>query len=182
MADLLTKNKLALWTQNDPAAVEADPFAAEVIDVVSQMAQFLGGHPLWSLAPGDNLAPFDVQLVVLQVCKRVYGNPDQEVATGVGPISSRVLDVAALLLELTESERAVLTRYHPDGDPLSPGHGGLWVLHTTQGDDVELTLPTLYVDDDQQIGMTPDESAYPSWSIPMFSPGDPGDPNNYDEV
>jgi hypothetical protein len=178
MADLLTKQKLALWTQNDVAVVENDPFAAEVIDVVSQMAQFLGGHPEWSLVPGATVAPFDVQLVVLQVCKRVYGNPDQEVATGVGPISSRVLDVAALLLELTPSERAVLTRYNPNGDPAESGNG-LWVLHTTRGDESLLLETTLFIDDDQQINMTPDESAYPSWSIPMFSPGDPGDPNNY---
>jgi hypothetical protein len=181
MADLLTKNKLALWTQNEPAVVENDPFAAEVIDVVSQMAQFLGGHPEWSLVPGLTYAPFDVQLVVLQVCKRTYGNPDQEVATGVGPISSRVLDVAAMLTDLTPSERETLTKYNPNGDPANPGGNGLWVLHTTQGTENLLLETTLFVDDDQQINMTADESAYPSWSIPMFSPNDPGDPNNYED-
>lgn len=180
MADLLTKQKLALWTQNDVAAVENDPFAAEVIDVVSQMAQFLSGHPEWTLVPGATYAPFDVQLVVLQVCKRAYGNPDQEVATGVGPISSRVLDVAALLLELTPTERETLVRYNPNGDPAG-ADGGFWVLHTTQGDETLLLETRLFIDDDEQINMTIDESAYPSWSIPMFSPGDPGDPNNYED-
>lgn len=169
MAALLSTEKLALWTQNEPADVAADPFAAEVIDVVSQLAQFLGGHPDWSLTPGVNYAPFDVQLVVLQVAKRTYGNPDQEVATGVGPISSRVLDVAALLTDLTETERAVLTKYNPTGDP--DGGGGLWVLQTARDPASLMPEATLFVPDD----------SLSDWYIPMFSDGDPGDPALYVE-
>ena len=179
MADLITTQTLAVWTQNEPTEVAADPFALEVVDKVSKLAQFLGGHPEWTLA-GNTTAPFDVQMVVLQVAKRTYANPDQETSTTIGPIGSRVLDVAALLTDLTDTERATLVKYNPEGDP-NAAKGGLWVLHTTTGDAPTLKTVRLFVDDNQQIGMTPDESAYPSWSIPMFSPGDPGDPNLYDE-
>jgi hypothetical protein len=170
MADLLTKNTLALWTQNDPAEVEVDPFAAEVIDKVSQMAQFLGGHPEWVLTPGVNLAPFDVQMVVLQVCKRTYSNPDQEVSSQVGPIGARVLDVAAMLLDLTDTERATLTKYNPEGDP-NTGDGQLHIVSI--GRDAASTLPdsTLFVPDD----------SLSDWYIPMFSENDPGALHLYDE-
>lgn len=196
MADLLTPRELALWTSStvgkSEAEVTADPFATEVIDKVSQMAGFLGGHdgtktdaagdviPEWTLEPGDTLAPFDVRMVVLQVCKRAYENPKQVVQEGnVGPIGGdRVLDVAALLLDLTDSEREILTRYNYDGDP-SPEGSEVFVMETTRGDETTVIAARLYVSDDQQINMTEDQSAYPSWDIPMFSPGDPGDPNNY---
>lgn len=168
MADeLITPAELALWTQNDEADVIADPWAAEVLDKVSQMARFLGGQTIetWTLAT----APFDVRMVALQVAKRVYSNPDQEVSTQVGPIGSRVLEAAALLMELTDSERATLTKYNSEGDP--DGGGGLWVLATTRGEE---TVPgaTYYVPDD----------SLSDWYIPMFSPGDPGDPAHYEDA
>lgn len=184
MADLLTLRELALWTQKDEDEVEADPFAAEVIDKVSQMAQFLGAHPDWSLEPGVHSAPFDVRMVVLQVCKRTYENPRQIVQEGgIGPIGGdRVLDAAALLTSLTETERATLTKYNPDGDPDgSAGGAELFVITTTREDASTLREGVLYVSDSQQVGMTPDESVWPSWDIPMFSPGDPGDPALYPE-
>lgn len=196
MADLLTSRELALWTSSTvgktEAEVDADPFAQEVIDKVSQMACFLGGHdgtkvdlagepiPEWILTPGLEQAPFDVRMVVLQVCKRAYENPKQIVQEGgVGPIGGdRVLDVAALLLSLTESERNTLIKYNPDGDA-DEGQATLFTITTTRGDETTALSTILYVTDDQQVGMTPEESAYPDWMIPMFNPGDPGDPNNY---
>jgi len=171
MVDLLTKNTLALWTQRDPAEVEVDPFAAEVIDKVSQLAQFLGGNPLWDLAGGANQAPFDVQMVVLQVCKRTYGNPDQEVSSNVGPIGSRVLDVAALLMDLTDTERATLTKYNPEGDP-NTGDGQLHIVSI--GRDPISTLP-------DSVLFVPDDSLS-DWYIPMFGLNDPGSEHLYDEV
>lgn len=179
MADLLTTRELALWTSNDETEVADDPFAAEVIDKVSQLAQFLAAHPEWTLE-GETKAPFDVRMVVLQVCKRCYGNPDQVIQEGgTGPIGGdRVIDAAALLLSLTETERATLTKYNPEGDDLA-GAPHLFVISTTRG--VETTMPsgTLYIPDDQQINMHPGQSAYPSWDIPVFTPGGPGDPSRY---
>lgn len=181
MADLLTKRELALWTQRELSVVAADQFATDVISKVSEMAQFLGGHPLWSLEPGDNLAPFDVRMVVLQVCKRTYGNPDQVVQEGgIGPIGGdRFLDAAALLTSLTESERATLTKYNEEGDP--DGQTELFILRINRDAEPSSSSPILYVSDDQQVGMDESESAYPSWDIPLFNPGDPGDPNLYPE-
>lgn len=194
MADLLTTNELALWTQREPTVVESDPFAAEVIDKVSQLACFLGGHdgthfladgvtviPEWNNVEGNaDRAPFDVRMVVLQVAKRCYSNPDQVVAEGgVGPIGGdRVLDAAALLLSLTDSERSTLTKYNDDGDP--DGADDLWTLRINRDADAGTAgSPVLYVSDDQQVGMDSTQSAYPSWDIPLFNPGDPGDPNLY---
>src|SRR5690242_20700393 len=132
MADLITPRELALWTGNTEADVVADPFAAEVMEKVSEMVRFLGGHPEWVLDPGVNQVPYDVRLLVLVVAKRCYENPGQVVQEGsVGPIGGdRVLDVAAMLFDLSETERATLTKYNPAGDPDAAGEG-VWVLRTT---------------------------------------------------
>ena len=72
---LLTTRELALWTTQDESFVETDPFAAEVIEKVSELARFLGGHPEWHLGNDEDKAPFVVLLVVLQICMRAYENP-----------------------------------------------------------------------------------------------------------
>lgn len=162
-ANLITPNELALWTQREVPAVLKDPFATEVMNKVSGLAKFLAGQPEWTY----ETAPFDAKMVVLMVAKRTYSNPGQVVQEGVGPLNERVLDVAALLTELTPSERATLTKYNDSGDPNSPG---LWVYQTTRGS-VELVEATLFVPDD----------SLSDWYIPMFSPLDPGDPNLYED-
>lgn len=185
MAALLTNQELALWTGNTLADVDSDDFATEVIDKVSEMICFLGGHPNWTLVAGPDSAPVDVRMVVLQVCKRTYENPRQVVQEGnVGPIGGdRVLDIAAMLMELSEYERSTIVKYNPDGDPTPTDAGQVFILPTTRG--IETTLPQtspLYVGDDQQVNL--DVSADPrEWKIPLFNPGDPGDDANYpDEV
>ena len=199
MADLLTPATLAKWTQNDTGEVAADPFALDLIEKVSALACFIGGHdgtktdsdgnviPEWDLVAGPTLAPIDVQMVVLQVAKRSYENPGQVIQEGnVGPLGGdRVTDTQALFMDFTERERDVLSKYNVDGDPTpdSDDAGFVFTVATTRGD--ETTLPQtspLYVSDNMQVGMTPDKSAYPSWDIPLFNPGDPGDDANYDEV
>lgn len=180
MGDLLSTSTLAVWTQNEPSEVDTDPFAIDLIAKVSEMACFLGGNPQWTYEPGLDQAPFDVRMVVLNVCKRAYENPGRVIAEGsVGPIGGdRVSDVQALFTDLTDTERATLTGYNPDGDP-NGGAGVLFTIETTRGDTATLqqTSP-LYMGDDQQINL--DTSADPrEWMIPMFSPGDPGDDANY---
>lgn len=185
MADLITPRELALWTQNDPMVVEVDDFAIEVMDKVSQLARFLGGHPEWVYADLVNpllVAPFDVKMVVLKICKRIYENPGQVVQEGsVGPLGGdRVLDIAAMLLDLTEAERATLTKYNTAGDPDNSG-AELYVIRTSRGPLETQSPATLYWGDNQQVGLA--GSADPrEWMIPMFSPGDPGDPNLYPSV
>lgn len=178
MADLLTPATLATWTQNDPAEVAADPFALDLIAKVSSLICMVGGHPEWTLEAGADQAPIDVQMVALQVIKRSYENPGRVIQEGgVGPIGGdRVADAQALFADFTDSERATVAKYNPDGDPTpQDGAGFIFTLPTTRGDETTLpTGPRLYVPDDQQINMTEDQSVYPSWDIPLFNPGDPG--------
>ena len=203
MADLLTTATLAKWTQEDPAVVAADPFAVDLIDKVSQLIGFIGGHdgtvddpdstttppakiPEWSLdpvaAPDTAMAPIDVQMVALQVIKRSYENPGQVIQEGgVGPLGGdRVSDVQALFMDFTESERKTLAKYNPNGDPtVQDGAGEIFTLRTTMGDETTLqqTSP-LYVSDNQQINLETSADSRP-WMIPLFNPGDPGDDANY---
>lgn len=194
MADLLTTATLARWTQNDPVGVAADPFAVDLITRVSQLICFIGGHdgtkidsagvviPEWTLDPGPAQAPIDVQMVALQVIKRSYENPSQIVQEGgIGPIGGdRYADVHALFMDLNDAERATVAKYNVDGDPTMPaGAGEIFTIATTRGDDSSMprTSP-LYVPDDQQVNLDSTNAA-PSWDIPMFTPGDPGDDSNY---
>lgn len=196
MADLLTTQTLARWTQSDETEVASDPFAVDLIDKVSQLICFIGGHdgtrfdaigdllPEWDLEIGPTQAPIDVQMVALQVIKRSYENPGQVLQAGsVGPLGGdRVADVQALFMDFTDAERKTISKYNPDGDPQGDEGGQIFTLATTRGDDDMLLDPTFgYVSDNQQVGLA--ESADPRpWMIPLFNPGDPGDPANYDEV
>jgi hypothetical protein len=198
MADLLTTATLAKWTQQDPDEVAADDFAIDLIAKASALICYIGGHdgtvldadgeliPEWGLEVGATQAPIDVQMVALQVIKRSYENPGQVLQEGaVGPLGGdRVTDVQALFMELTERERATVARYNINGDPTpaEDAPGIVFVLPTTRGDETFMpqTSP-LYVPDDQQINIGPDDSAYPTWDIPLFNPGDPGDDANYDD-
>lgn len=179
MADLLTLETLARWTQEDPVEVAADPFAVDLIDKLSQLICYLGGHPDWSLEVGPDRVPIDVEMVMLQVAKRSYENPDQIVQESVGPLSERKAEVAALFMSFTDAERATITKHNPAGDPNTPV-ATLYTIVTTRGS--ETTLPQispLYVGDNQQINL--ESSADPrEWKIPLFNPGDPGDDANYD--
>lgn len=194
MADLLTTATLAKWTQEDPAEVAVDEFAIDLIDKVSQLICFIGGHdgtktdangdliPEWVLTAGPDQAPIDVQMVALQVIKRSYENPGQVIQEGsVGPLGGdRVADVQALFMDFTDNERATISKYNVDGDPtVQDGAGEVFVLATTRGS--ETTLPQtspIYIGDDQQVGLA--GSADPrEWMIPLFNPGDPGDDANY---
>lgn len=192
MADLLTTATLAKWTQNDAAEVAGDPFAVDLIAKISALACHLGGHdgtkvdsegtpiPEWDLEVGPTMAPIDVQMVVLQVAKRSYENPGQVLQESVGPLSERVADAQALFMDFTDRERATLTKYNVDGDPdPSEDSGIIFTVATTRGDETTLPDTPLYVSDNQQPGLA--ESADPRpWMIPLYNPGDPGDPNNYD--
>ena len=194
MADLLTPQTLAKWTQEDPVEVAADEFALDLIDKVSQLICFIGGHdgtkydangdviPEWVLTAGPDQAPIDVQMVALQVIKRSYENPGQVLQEGsIGPLGGdRVADVQALFMDFTDAERRTLSKYNVDGDPTTQEDTGeVFVLATTRG--AETTLPQtspIYIGDDQQVGLA--ESADPrEWMIPLFNPGDPGDDSNY---
>lgn len=195
MADLLTTATLAKWTQEDPAVVAVDEFAIDLIDKVSQLICFIGGHdgtkldalgvaiPEWDLVQGATQAPIDVQMVALQVIKRSYENPGQVIQEGsIGPLGGdRVADTQALFMDFTEAERRTLSKYNIDGDPTDTtgSAGEIFVIQTTRGEESALpqTSP-LYMGDNLQVGLA--GSADPrEWMIPLFNPGDPGDDSLY---
>lgn len=164
---LITNRELALWTGRDASEVARDPWAAEVIEKFSDYARFLSGVD-WArpvTIEGEVDLPFDARMAILQACRRTYGNPDSEVQTSVGPISSRILDEAALAGAFTEAEMSKIQAYNPSGSPDS-----LWVLTTTRGIDPLPVAEVLFVSDDRQVNL----GLLDPWGIPMFSPGDPG--------
>lgn len=170
---LITTRELALWTTRDPEVVALDEWALEVIEKFSDYARFLGGQS-WAnpvTVEGEVLVPFDVRMAVLVASKRTYGNPDAEVSTTVGPISSRILDEAAIVGAFTDKELEMIQGYHPDGAP-SAG-GGLWVQPLTSAAEPLASTEVLFVPDDQQVNLS-STNVGPSWDIPMFNPGDPG--------
>lgn len=177
---LLPTATLGIWVnpKKTQEQIEADPFAMDVIAQVSGYFCFLAGHPEWTYEPGDDQAPFDVRMLALKVIRRTYVNPDQVVQEGnLGPIGGdRVADDAAASFDLTDTERRVLTKYNDDGDPEADGE--LWIQPLGNPDEILGLEPTLYLGDDQQINL--DLSDDPrEWKVPLFSPGDPGDPNSY---
>ena len=191
MAALITTATLAKWTQNDPDEVAGDPFALDLIEKLSALVCFLGGHdgtktdangdpvPEWGLE-GPEVPPIDVQMVVLQVAKRSYENPEQIIQAGsIGPLGGdRVSDTQALFMDFTESERRTLVRHNPDGDPVpAEGSAEIFTISTTTDTTLQQTSP-LYVGDNMQVNL--ETSADPrEWKIPLFNPGDPGDDSLY---
>jgi hypothetical protein len=186
--NLITANELAVWSGVSESVVEGDDLAVDVMRRMSSYARFLGFYPLpeaeWGWQTREE-TPFDVKLVVLKVARRSYTNPGEVVQEGsIGPIGGdRLRDEAAMSLELTETERATLTKYNLAGDPEIGDSGTLWVQPTNGGTETLLQTSPLYVGDDQQINL--EDSADPrEWKIPLFNPGDPGDDSLYpdDEV
>lgn len=193
MSFLLPPATLGLWVspKKTQAEIEADAFAMDVIQQVSDYFCFLAGHdgtqfeddgvtpiPAWTYEPGANQAPIDVRMLALKVIRRTYTNTDQVIQEGnLGPIGGdRVADDAAMLFTLTDAERRVLTKYNDEGDPEEGGQ--LWIQPIGSDQQLSLEDPVLFVSDDQQVNIDTTNAA-PSWDIPLFSPGDPGDPNNY---
>lgn len=159
---LLTTQEMALWTQNDLATIASDPFAKEVNDKVSAYVLFLAGHPLWTRAD----TPLDVQNIILWMFKRTYGNPDQEVSSAVGPISSRVLDEAALGMNLTEAESAILAGYKAQVDDGTGSSDPLWSASIVGG--FPTREPVVFLPDDQQVNLGDLEP----WAVPYLEPDD----------
>lgn len=166
MADeLITQQEFATWTQTPLATVSEDPFALEVMEKVSAYVRFVAKKTVeqWPTAAA---LPYDARMVVLWMCKRTYTNPDQEKSTGVGPISSTVLDEAALAMNLSESEAAVLMKYAAEAEDADPG---LWTF-SLGGVGPVLEPAYGYVTDDKQVNLG---ETLP-WMFPLYNPDDPG--------
>jgi hypothetical protein len=126
MANLVSVPELAVWTRQD---IEPDdPFALAVLANATGLIVDFCHHPEWEDAPND--APRTARMVCLIVAARTFTNPDQEVSSSVGPISSRVAEEMAAGMTLTEAEEDQLSGLIGDS---TTGVNGLWVLSTTRG-------------------------------------------------
>lgn len=159
--ELITLQEFATWTQTDLATLQADPFAMDVWTKTSDLAREYAEQPTWDATT----APFKVKLLVLKIAKRTYLNPDQEISTTTGPLSSRVVDTAALAMDLSDEEEALLESYQPGADD-----NGLWVASIGAGDDQY--VGTLYAQSIPQEGL----GETLSWDIPFLDPNDMGGP------
>jgi hypothetical protein len=146
MAYLMTEVELARWTQTDEATVAADVFAQEVLEKVSALVREIAEQPTWEIG-GTNPIPYVARMKVIEICRRTYANPGQVVSSTTGPISERVLDMAALATSLTPDEVALFRTYVPDGS----GDQGLWTFSLAGPGNPELR--TVYIADSDQPGL-----------------------------
>lgn len=158
--ELITLQEMATWCGTTAEALQADPFGMDVWTKTSELARDYAEQPTWTA----ETAPFKVRLLVLKMAKRTYTNPDQEVSSTTGPLSSRVLDVAALAMDLSEEEETLLESFKPGAE----GQNGLWVASIGAGNE---TMPsTLYAQSlpQENLGDTL------SWDVPFLDVNDMG--------
>lgn len=139
MATLVNVTELAIWTRQeiDPD----DEFALMVLELASELVIDYCKQPTWEDTPAD--APRTARRICLIVAGRTFTNPDQEISSSIGPISSRVRDEVAAGMTLTEAEQDELDALKGSG---TDGVNGLWVLTTTRGSD-RAYEPVLLYDD-----------------------------------
>lgn len=101
------------------------PYATWVVDAVSILIR-AAGDSYWTAAT----VPPVVRIVALLVAKRAWVNPLGEKSSHTGPIGATVMDIEALGLRLADEELALI---HAALPATAAGHGGLWILPTTQG-------------------------------------------------
>lgn len=104
-AILVDLEDLRVWTREAITAEEDVAFATAVIEAVSLRVSELLEHGDYLTDPAD-VKTKSARAVALQVARRTYLNPDQEVRTAaIGPIGGvTYLDDFAQALTLTESE------------------------------------------------------------------------------
>lgn len=131
MATLFTRSDFATWCGVTIASDDA--YATMVMQRATELVVDEAKAPGWELDP--TTAPRGAVLIALRVARRAYLNPDQEVASSVGPLSSRVLDDAAAGMQLTEQEKLDIGELAPGGDPNA---STLFTLRTTRGTEEQL--------------------------------------------
>lgn len=155
MANIITVAEFAKWCQTTDAAINDDPYALMVMDLVSAAITDEAGRADWD---GPTTTPVRVKLIALVVARRAYVNPDQEIAQAVaGGPSVRMIDAAAAGVYLTDEEKAELARLAAIGNPSPPVVSpDLWILPTGRGE-LETTL---------YLGTDPESD----WMIPYLDP------------
>ena len=167
MANLISVETLARWTQNEVSDVSADPFAIDLIEKMSEYICFLGGHPEWTYEPGSNKAPIDVLIVAIGVIKRCYENPGRIIQDQVGPLNERVIEAQALFTQLTEDELATIQQYNAAA--VDTSNGGFIFTASIDASPVRAAKNVMYLTDDQQVNL----GSELDWEVPMFDLTDP---------
>lgn len=144
-----------------------DEFALLVLEEASGLVCDAAGRPEWEDDPGA--APRPARRICLAVATRTYTNPEFEVQTTMGPLSSRILDLGALGLNLSDAEREELE----DLGAKESGDNGLWIATLAGGRNYDRTLyvrdtwapysdPIPYFDTDSSgAGIQPDDVVIP---------------------
>jgi hypothetical protein len=157
---------LEIVTQRPPGELVGNAFAELMLELASNKVTDYCGHPEWETSGvGDDEPPRAARRIALFMAKRVFENPDAEVAWGVGPLNARSIDWQAYGLTLTppeEAELAALAAAISDAET-----GGLWTLsisgHPNLTEDVFLDdvyglQPIPYGDRSQAWAFTPPEA------------------------
>ena len=126
---LISVPELALWAEGSYSAISpGDPLANWIIERASELVMAEAKQPTWTA----NDAPGKAKILVANIAKRCWNNPDQEVRSAIaGGPSSAVIDEAAFGLALTPAEILECAKLTPQAT--EPGAGGFWTLSLTRG-------------------------------------------------
>jgi hypothetical protein len=126
MDPLITVAELAVWCL--PTVIDqSDPFAALIVDAASVVVRDTAQQPTWT-AEGPTAAPARAKQITASLAKRSYQNPDSEISSAIGPLSSSTVAEMARFLHLTQAEIDALSDLRPAG---SEGAAAtLWVQPT----------------------------------------------------
>lgn len=126
---LITVSEMSLWAEGSYAAIPAgDPLANWLIEQASELVMAWAKQPTWTSAD----APGRAKILVANIAKRCWNNPDQELRSAIaGGPSSSLIDQAAWGLALTDAEKAECEALSPQAT--EPGAGGFWTLPISRG-------------------------------------------------
>lgn len=117
-----------------------DVQAAAFLDDASALVRLEAGQTWLTDADVLEEVPRAVVMVVLNVARRAYLNPEGSIQPTAGPFSDRFDEARAQVFYLTDTERLVLQRFRTTSS-------GLWAMRTSRGDQLETTSTTEYADE-----------------------------------
>lgn len=168
---LVSVSDFSLWAEGSRSAIAADDERAlDLLDRASTLVMEEAreaGLPK-TVADWDEVtAPGRAKIVVANVARRVWVNPDQELASNIaGGPSSRVTDDAAAGMTLTDSEKAMIAGVvKVILDSTADPDWGVWTLSTSRG----AVESTIYLPDSSSPYSDPIVFLDP-WQDPYYTP------------